>query len=68
VAIAAWVTTKKRLENFFAANFPLAFRATFIVHTPEVFVTILPFFNEHAPDTDQVFFPVDLLEAIDEVA
>ena len=68
MAFVELVTSKKRLEKFFAANFPLAFRATLIVQAPEVFVTILPLVNEHEPDTVQVFIPVELLEAIDEVA
>ena len=60
--------TRKRLEKVFAANLPLALRVSFIVHVPEVLVVIFPLFNEHEPEADQVFVPVELLEAIDEVA
>jgi hypothetical protein len=37
------------------------------VQLPEALVLIFPLFNLHAPDTDHVLLPVELVEAIDEV-
>ncbi len=68
VVVIELFVTRKRLEKVFAANLPLALRASLTVHVPEVLVVILPRFREHEPDTVQVFVPVELLEAIDEVA
>jgi len=68
VGVTVLFVTRKRLEKVFAANLPLALRASLTVHVPEVLVVILPLFREHEPDTVQVFVPVELLEAIDEVA
>jgi hypothetical protein len=55
-------------EKFFAPNFPFFITFIFTVQLPEALVLIFPLFNLHAPETDHVFFPVELVEAIDEVA
>ncbi len=65
--VGVLAASRKRLEKVFGANLPLALRASFIVHDPEVLVEILPLFKEQEPETDQVFVPVELLEAMEEV-
>ena len=58
--------------NFFddvlVAYFPLARSTSFTVQNPEAFVVTFPFFKVQEPDTDQTLVPVELVEAIDEVA
>ncbi len=55
-------------EKVFAANLPFLIILIFTVQLPEALVLIFPLFNLHAPDTDHVLLPVELVEAIDEVA
>ena len=66
------VTAPLAIVNFLdvvlAAYLPLALVTSFTVQDPEVFVVIFPFFKLQEPDTDQVFVPVELVVAIDEVA
>jgi hypothetical protein len=58
--------------NFFDAvllvNLPFDLMANFTVHDPEDLVVIFPLFSVQDPETDQVFVPVELDDAIAEVA
>jgi hypothetical protein len=49
-------------------NSPFAFTKSFIVQNPELLVVMLAPFNEHEPETDQTFAPLESVKAIDEVA
>jgi hypothetical protein len=54
-------------DQTFVVNIPFALTTSFIVHAPEDFVLILPFFMLQAPVTFQVLEPVELDVAINEV-
>ncbi len=54
-------------EEVFAANFPFALMTILTVQNPATFVVMIPLFKVQAPETDQTFLPVELVEAIDDV-
>ena len=56
------------LDAVLAEYLPCAFRTSFTVHDPEALVVTYPLFKIQEPDTDQIFAPVELVEAIVEVA
>ena len=56
------------LDAVLAEYLPCAFRTSFTVHVPEALVVTFPLFKRQEPDTDQIFAPVELVEAIVEVA
>ena len=56
------------LENDFAPNVPFACTTSLILQNPAALVVTFPFCKVQEPETDQIFLPVELVEAIDEVA
>jgi hypothetical protein len=56
------------LDAVLAVNFPFALIDNFTVQEPDDLVVTFPLFRVHAPETDQVFVPVEFEDAIAEVA